>query len=141
MLKLIALLCRILPYRGRKYLGHCFGKLGYSFTESRREVAAGNLSRAFPGMEKNEVDNIVRDMYINLGYTLVEFFQTYKLAQEGIERYVEIENGKNLEQAYNRGQGVIFYSAHFGNWEWLGSFISALGYPLVAVARRQKSPI
>ncbi len=126
-----------LPGKGREYLGRFTGWLFYKAVKSRREVAQRNLRKSFPSMKPKEVDQIIGDVFRNLGFTLVEFFQTKKLTGGGYKKYIEIENEDYLQEAFNRGQGVIIYSAHFGNWEWLLSIIAAMGYPLTVIARRQ----
>ncbi len=42
-------------------------------------------------------------------------------------------NSKKLNAALARNKGVILVTAHIGNWDLAGVFLSALGYPLSAV--------
>ena len=54
-----------------------------------------------------------------------------------IAQLVEIENRQYLEEAVTRGNGVVFLTAHIGNWEWLGAALSMTGFPMTSVIKRQ----
>ncbi|MEE8574724.1 MAG: lysophospholipid acyltransferase family protein, partial [Thermodesulfobacteriota bacterium] len=40
-----------------------------------------------------------------------------------------------------RGKGLMFSTAHFGNWELMAAYCGLRGYPLAVVARRQKMDV
>src|SRR5690606_28731719 len=60
-----------------------------------------------------------------------------KLNRNNFRNYIDlrIEGEEHLKAAHARGKGVIIYSAHLGNWEWLGAILSFLGYPVTAIAQ------
>ena len=131
-------LVEILPDKMKYYLGKGFGKFAYKLTADRRELAQKNLSIVFKDkLSEEEINQITEKVYENVGLMLVEFIMLRKIDKSNFRNYVEIENKKHLEEAYNKGQGVIIYGAHFGNWEWMASFISLLGFPLNAIAQKQ----
>jgi KDO2-lipid IV(A) lauroyltransferase len=47
---------------------------------------------------------------------------------------IEIEGWEHVETAARRGQGVIVFSAHFGNWEWGAVLLAARGLCVRVVA-------
>ena len=141
VMNVFIIVCRVLPYKGRELLGRFIGWLGYRLTGDRRKVARKNLAESFPEMDDKEIESNVKKMFTHLGFTLIEFFRNYKLAEDDINKYVEFENREYLDRAFERGNGVIIYTAHFGNWEWLGTIIAAMDYPITAIARRQKNII
>lgn len=120
------------------YIGINLGKFIYFLLKSRRKVTLTNLRRAF-GNNYSEEDlvSMCKKVYQQMGLTFVEFIMTGNLNKGLIESSVEIEGLNYLKEAYGQGKGVIVYTAHFGNWEWLGSVISQLGYPVNAIARTQ----
>ncbi|MFW6380979.1 MAG: lysophospholipid acyltransferase family protein [Bacillota bacterium] len=136
-----SLVARALPDRGQQYLGLALGRLVYHLPENRRQLAFNNMKQALGGdYSINEIKQKVRGVYDHLGQMLVEFILTERLDQDYIDQHIKITGLDNLEQAYSRGQGVILYSAHFGNWEWMGSLIPLLGYPMTAIVKPQHNP-
>ncbi len=131
---------KTLPDKLRYYLGKGFGKLAYILTKSRRQVAKDNLRQAFNDqLSELEISRTIKNVYSNMGLTLVEFVLIEKINSDNFQDYFEIEGKERLVEAYEQGNGVIIYGAHFGNWEWMGMIISLLGYPLSAIVRTQKN--
>jgi len=56
--------------------------------------------------------------------------------QELISQISIIEGEPALRAAMAAGNGVILALPHIGSWEWGGSYLSALGLPMTAVAER-----
>ena len=50
-------------------------------------------------------------------------------------RILRFEGLENVERALSKGKGIIFCTAHFGNWELLGAYYAQKGYPVNVVAR------
>ncbi|MTI59134.1 MAG: lysophospholipid acyltransferase family protein [Firmicutes bacterium] len=120
------------------YIGIGLGKLIYFLLKSRREVTLANLRRALGSNYSEEgLVSLCKKVYQQMGLTFVEFIMTDNLGKDLIESSIEIEGLNYLKEAYQQGKGVIVYTAHFGNWERLGSVISQLGYPVNAIARTQ----
>lgn len=136
--RVFTFLVNIFPKNLQKKLGKGFGKVAYLLTKKRRKVAQNNLEIAFgEELDKKEIENIIKKVYKNLGFMLVEFVLLQKLDESNYENFVDIEGYKNLKNAFEEGNGIIIYGAHFGNWEWLGVFISLMGFPLNAIVQEQ----
>lgn len=135
---IIYFLINIIP--GGYLLGRGLGILIYRLLKDRREMTINNLRIAFGDeLSDREITALCKEVYRQLGITLIEFIKLKKLQKEDIGKLIELEGVEHLEEAYARGRGVIIYSAHFGNWEWLGSAISLAGYPVNAIARTQNN--
>ena len=135
---IIYFLINIIP--GGYRLGRGLGILIYRLLKDRREMTINNLRMAFGDeLSDREITALCKEVYRQLGITLIEFIKLKKLQKEDIGKLIELEGVEHLEEAYARGRGVIIYSAHFGNWEWLGSAISLAGYPVNAIARTQNN--
>lgn len=136
--RVFTFLVNILPKRLQYYLGSGFGKLAYSLTKSRRKVARDNIKRALGNeISDKKITQLIASVYENLGFMLVEFILLRKINENNYEKFVNIEGYKNFVEAFEEDKGVIIYSAHFGNWEWLAVFISLMGYPINAIAQEQ----
>lgn len=134
-------LLRKLPLNFALWLGGCLGKAGYYLRKKRRRIAYVNLKAAF-GNQKSprELIRINKNAFQNLGRNLIEVFLFPRIDKRYIDKYVQIEGMEEIDKALTAGKGVIFLTAHFGNWE-LSSLVAAIkGYPLKVLARQQKFP-
>ncbi len=95
-----------------------------------------NLARAFPEKAPAEREQILRGVYRNLGTLVMEFLRAPYLRPEAAEALVEVEGYERFEAAFAQGKGAIIATAHFGNFELLGSFFARRGLPLTAITKR-----
>lgn len=102
----------------------------------RKAIVRANLARAFPERSDDEREAILRSFYRNLGTLIFEFLRAPYLRPEEAERLVEVEGYEHFERAFAGGKGVIIATAHFGNFELLGSFFARRGLPLTAITKR-----
>ena len=122
-------------------IGKGLGNLIYWLLKDRREITINNLKLVYGDkLTEREILSLCKEIYQQLGITLVEFTKLDNLKKDDFPSLVDIEGLEYLKEAYALGKGVIVYSAHFGNWEWLASIISLLGYPFNAIARTQDNP-
>lgn len=137
--KIIFFLINVIP--NSYFLGRWLGILIYKLLKDRRKITIDNLKMVFGDkLSDNEIIALCREVYCQVGITLIEFMKLKKLKKEDLDKLIEVEGAEYLRAAHETGRGVIVYSAHFGNWEWLGSIISLKGYPLNAIARTQNNP-
>lgn len=123
--------------------GVCIGlaALSYCFWPRLRTVGLFNLQLAFPEWSEGERRRVMFSVFRNLGRTLADFAHFPKLNRGNIERLLVYDGFENFERAQNQGKGVLFLTAHFGNWE-LGSFAHGIyGYPCNFVVRRLDNPL
>lgn len=72
-----------------------------------------NLQIAFPEKTHKEHEAILLGMWDNLGRVIAEYPHLERLAANNT-RFINVEH---LEKAVKDGNGAVFASAHFGNWE------------------------
>jgi len=137
---LIALF-RVLPTRVAFGLGAFLGKGFCRFDRRHRLIALDNLRQAFRG-EKSEVEleRIVYGVYQNLGRSLVEVVALSDMSPERIKGFTEVAGLEHYLRAAEQKKGVILLSAHFGNWEWLGTALALYGAAMHAVMRPIDNP-
>jgi len=58
---------------------------------------------------------------------------------EVLQRFV-VDGFEHLEEGMAQGRGVVMALPHVGSWEYGGAFLSAVGYPMTAVAERLEPP-
>ncbi len=86
-----------------------------------RRIARRNLEIAFPHFGAEEKKRIIRAVFRNLGRVFAELFFIPRFTPENLSRYVAFEGREHLEKALKKGKGVLFLTAHFGNWEWMAA--------------------
>ena len=137
VLKLLGLLPRWLARGACEVLA-----LGsYYFWPRLRQVGLFNLRLAFPGWTGRARRRVLVRTFRNFGRMLADFASFPRLNRGNIERLIVYDGFEHYERAQAEGRGVIFLTAHFGNWE-LSSFAHSLyGYPLNFTVRQMDNPL
>ena len=102
----------------------------------RKRVVRANLARAFPDRDDAEREAILRRFYRHLGTVIAEFLRAPFLRPEPADALVEVEGFERFEAAFAEGKGAIIATAHFGNFELLGSFFARRGQPITAITKK-----
>lgn len=136
--KFFKYIVNILPNFLIKLLAKLIAKLAYLLTKKRKKIALANLKRAL-NLDEKSAKQILKDVYQNLSYNFMEFLQQDKLSQQQLLELISFVDTEYLDQALAAGKGVIIYTAHFGNWELLGAALTARGYQVNAIARKQNN--
>jgi len=97
-----------------------------------RRVAYGNLQMALPDADAKQITDGV---YRSIARLLVAFARFPQITRESVSEWIRYEGFENYEEAKRRGKGVLFATAHLGNWE-LSAFAHALmAEPMNVVVR------
>ena len=129
-------LCNALPHEKALSLGAFVGSAVKRHSPKHAEKARLRVARIL-GVGENEASAIISDAYRNFGRSLVEFLRLPKMANE-LDNIVELSGEEHLRNAYNKGRGVIFLSAHFGNWEYGAALMAKRGFPMNAIGAEQR---
>ena len=115
--------------------------LSYAFWPRLRRVGMFNLRIAFPEWTDKRRRKVLFAEFRNLGRMLADFAHFPNLDRENIEHLIIYDGFENYDEARKKGSGIIFLTAHFGNWE-LGSFAHGVyGYPCNFVVREMDNPL
>lgn len=60
--------------------------------------------------------------------------------REVLQRFVVVEGFEHLVEGMASGKGVVLALPHVGSWEYGGTFLAAVGYPMTSVAERIEPP-
>ncbi len=114
--------------------------LFYRLHPRLRRTGMRNLEIAFPEKTPAERRRILRRLFTGLGRQLAEFCRFPRYTRANASQVAVYEGFENYEAAQQRGQGVLFLTAHLGGWE-IGSFVHSLqGHPLRVVVRALDNP-
>ncbi len=136
---IFSLVFLLIPVRAGLFIGRCFGTLAYYLNIKRKRVAYANMKAAFKGERSpEEIDSLIKKMYQNFGQVIVEVFTLPRVNKRYVSEYIEVKNMDRIDKALSKKKGVIFLTAHFGNWEITSITSAIIGYPLSVLAREQK---
>ena len=127
--------------RGGRRVGRALGRWVARCVPVRRDVALANLEASFPERTRAERRDIYRGMCETMGITLAEFARFGSSRAEPLSSWIYLENRGAIDRALAPGKGALLVTAHFGNWEVLGAVMAEHGYPMTAVAARQRNPL
>jgi len=106
-----------------------------------RRVALANLAMALPQLDPRERDGIADGVFHSIARLLVTLARFPRLNRTNIGDWIRYEGYEHFEEARRRGRGVLFATAHLGNWE-LSAFAHALlTAPMNVVVRPLDNPL
>ncbi len=105
-----------------------------------RRIALRNLSLALPEATEAERARIVQEMFRSMARLLAGFARFPSITGETVNGWIRYQGFEHFENARLRGKGVLFATAHLGNWE-LSAFCHALlARPMLVVVRPLDNP-
>lgn len=119
-----------------RWLGGLIGLGAYRGLGRLRETGRRNLAMALPEVTTLERENLLRRVYVNLGYQLAEFCKMSRYTRERASRFIGYEGLENYERAKAKGCGVLVLTGHLGAWELSSYYHSLMGRPMGMVIRR-----
>jgi len=123
-------LCKLLPYNFSLKAGSFLGSITFLIFRKLRKITIDNLSIAFGDeMSDHEIKNLACEVFKEQGKNAFEIFKILEISSEKLSKYVNVEGLENLDEALTFEKGVVFITAHMGNWELLAMSFAQLGYP------------
>lgn len=106
-----------------------------------RRVAVRNLSLALPELGPTRHAEIADGVFRSIARLLVSFAKFPFIHRENAGRWILREGVEHVDEAFRQGRGVLFATAHLGNWE-LSAFAQALlDAPMNVVVRPLDNPL
>ena len=117
------------------WLGYAYARLLDAAVPRLRRIAKRNLSFAMPELTAARHCEIADGVYRSIGRLLVAFARFPSIDASNINDWIRYEGFEHFTAARERGKGVLFATAHLGNWE-LSAFAHALmAQPMHVVVR------
>ncbi|MGA2118680.1 MAG: lysophospholipid acyltransferase family protein [Bryobacteraceae bacterium] len=122
-------------------LGRVYARLLDLAIPRLRRVARRNLEAAYPELDPARREAIVDGVFRSIARLLVSFARFPRIHRGNLHRWIRLEGGVHFETALQAGRGVLFATAHLGNWE-LSAFAHALlASPMSVVVRPIDNPL
>ncbi len=101
--------------------------------------AERNIKKIHPDWSQDQIHNVIRDAWENLGRTSGEFAHHDKLGPS--TGRVEIAGKEILDRVIANGRPVIFVTGHFANWELFMPALTQCGVDYGFVYRAANNPL
>jgi KDO2-lipid IV(A) lauroyltransferase len=120
--------------------GACAGLLDKAIPRLRRG-AERNLSFAYPEKDAAWRARIIDGVFASIGRLLVSFARFPRITRANVGEWIRYEGFEHYECAKRRGNGVLFATAHLGNWELSAYAHALLTEPMNVVVRPLDNPL
>jgi KDO2-lipid IV(A) lauroyltransferase len=139
LVRLFTHLGRVLPPEALRRIGESLGSAYWCLFKGRHRIAVINVRTAFKTVSEKQARRIVRRSYRHFGRMAAEFILVPRLTTAAIRRMVRPDpvEWRGLVDAVRSGSGVVFVTAHFGNWEIPPALLAAEGAGISAIYRQQ----
>jgi len=123
------------PRRLAFRLARFYTGLLYRAIPRLRQVALRNLAMALPELDGAGRTRTVDGVFVSIARMLVAFARFPRMTAANVQEWIRYDGYEHFEAAMRRGRGVLFATAHLGNWE-LSAFAHAmLSRPMCVIAR------
>jgi KDO2-lipid IV(A) lauroyltransferase len=131
---------RRIPLRAGRFLGRLLGRLAWYVARRERKKALANIALAFPEWTEAKRRATIRAMFRHMGMSLFEIAWLPNLVTERGEKTTLFEGAEEVMAQIDAGRGVVIFTAHCGNWEWLACGTGLWGRPTSVLQRERDQP-
>ena len=104
-------------------------------------MAYRNLARALPELSAARHAEITDGVFRSIARVLVTFAKFPTIRRDNVKQWIRCEGGEHLDEALRQGRGVLFATAHLGNWELSAYAHALLARPMHVVVRPLDNPL
>lgn len=106
-----------------------------------RRVALRNLEMAMPERSIEDRQTIATGVFHSIARMMVSFARMPGIGAGQVGEWIRYDGYEHFAQALERGRGVLFATAHLGNWELSAYAHSLMSAPMHVVARPLDNPL
>ena len=135
---LLRLVC-LLPHRAALMTGRGLGRLAYRIGGSRRAIVRRNIELCFPELTDQEHADLTAEHFDALGMMIIEMGLGRWAGDKHLASITTINGLEHLQDAAEKGQGIILLAAHFTTLEISGRVLALNIPPFDSVYRENSS--
>ncbi len=134
--KLFFFILGLIPSGFVSTLGRGLGNLAYLIASSERKTAGRQLDRVYESrLSVDRCKLLVRGVFCRLGVSVVELARVARNLSCRPTVLISESSRQVLNCALSHNRGVIFVTAHLGNWELMAVSLAQEGYAINTVAK------
>ncbi|HEX7319971.1 MAG TPA: lysophospholipid acyltransferase family protein [bacterium] len=128
-------MAQITPPKAAERIAMIMGKLACSLNKVGRSYIRANLDHIFAhdNIPVRDLNNYVLKTFQNYTRVLVDFFRLGFISADELIQDVEPVGIENCAAALKYKRGSIMITFHLGNWDYAGSYLAAINYPMSAL--------
>lgn len=114
----------LFPLSLNRRIGSVLGYLVWKFSKKQRHFSRCNLDHCYPSMAEDEKNRLLKQSLLESGKLVTELAIVWMGSLKKRNRFkLEVEGWQYLQQAHQKGHGVLMLTPHLGNWELFPQFI------------------
>ena len=115
-----------LSLRMAQRIGRVLGTLSWWFPSRSKKVTTANINLCFPELDEAKRQRLIRSSLRHTGQTFLEIPLMWEWPVERCIALIrEVEGLELIDQALEKGKGVVLLAPHLGNWELVGIYFSS----------------
>lgn len=130
----------LLPFAWQIWIGKQLGLLIYLLATGRRRVTETNIRLCFPNLNRQDQKKLVRDVFRQNGAGLFETAAAWWGPLDGFDTKIRLEGRVHLDEALDKGKGVILLGGHFSTLD-LGGLLFSRYFTLHTMYRPHNNPV
>ena len=134
---LITAVGRRIPLSVGRTIGRFLGTLAWHIVRRERNKALRNIALAFPEWDEKKRRATIRAMFQHFGMSLFEIAWLWNMDLATRDRTTTFEGSEAMLRLIDEGRGVILFTAHVGNWEWLSISMGLFSRPTSVLQRER----
>jgi len=142
ILFIVRFIATVLPLRAAEWIGRRLGDIVWYFFPYRFQIMINNMDIVFPDKPYSEKLRTAHKVYCFFGMMVMQFFgQTKKKNQKLLLENSRVNGILYLTNALEKGKGVILTALHYGNWEYLATWMNLSGIKTSGIYKIMKNPL
>ncbi len=137
---LVTAVGRRIPLAAGRAMGRLVGTLAWHVVRRERNKALRNIAIAFPEWEEQKRRGTVKAMFRHFGMSLFELAWLWNMDLATRDRTTTFEGSEPMLKLIDEGRGVVLFTAHVGNWEWLAIAMGLFSRPTSVLQRERDEP-
>ena len=123
---------KIVGLKKASFFGKIIGKVFGPFFRPKILIKK-NIKNALGDLPIEKQEQIIENMWSNLGSTLAEYIYLKKFKNS--QKHINIIGKETLEKIKKSNEPFVFFSGHFGNFELMAMELNKFGIKLAAIYR------
>lgn len=140
LLAIVSAVGRHIPLRTGQFFGRQIGRLAWLVVARERNKALRHLAMAFPDWPEEQRRKTIKAMFRHFGMSVFELAWLPNMDARRRDETTTVEGIDRILELLDSGRGVILFTAHIGNWEWLSYAMGTYGRPVSVLHRERDQP-
>lgn len=140
LLTILYKVCSALSIKATEKLANILAFFIRDVFRYRRQTVLDNLKKVYGDNLPDKQSILLRDIYRHFTYLWFEVIHSKKISMDNIDKHFNVHGFEIIDKMLEKNKGLILFSGHFGNFEWVTILFGLKGYFYNAIAKKQRNP-